>query len=80
MLSSIEAQNVALAAETEATADVSAGQAQLKDAVRELSPIVMNTFAQDAGKIASWKSASHVERAPKKKKAAQPPPPPPPAK
>jgi hypothetical protein len=80
MTDAIQAQNVALAAETQATAEVNAGQAQLKDAVRELSPIVMNTFAKDAGKLAAWKSASHVERAPKKKKTPTPPPPPPPVK
>jgi hypothetical protein len=80
MLSAIAAQNDALAAETEATAEVNAGQAQLKDAVRELSPIVMNTFAKDAGKLAAWKSACHVERAPKRKKTPTPPPTPPPVK
>jgi hypothetical protein len=29
-----------------------------------------NTFAGDAGMLAAWKSASHVERAPKKKEQA----------
>lgn len=75
MMRAIEAQNEALRDETAATAAVNAAQAQLKDAVRELSPIVMNTFHDDPGKLAAWKSASRVERAPKRTKPAPPPPP-----
>jgi hypothetical protein len=77
MMSAIEAQNEALGEETAATAAVTAAQAQLKDAVRELSPIVSNVFHDDPARLAAWQSASRVERAPKKKKAAPPPPPPP---
>jgi hypothetical protein len=40
-----------------------------------LSPIIRNIFSNDAATLAAWKSASHVERAPKKAKKAAPPPP-----
>lgn len=35
--------------------------------VRILDGIVKNRYANDAGKLAAWISASHVEKAPKKK-------------
>jgi hypothetical protein len=80
MMNAIEQQNNARSEQTAATAAVTKAQTQLKDAVRELSPIVRNTFHDDAATLAAWDSASHVEKAPKKKKTAAPPPPPPPVK
>jgi hypothetical protein len=44
--------------------------------VRELDPIMRNIFAQDAAKVAAWRSASRVERAPRRAKRGQPPAPP----
>jgi hypothetical protein len=44
-------------------------------AVRELDPVVRNSFASDPATLAAWFSASHVERSPKR----QPQPPAPPA-
>lgn len=75
MMNASEAQNRALTEQTDATAAINDAQQQLMDAVRELSPIVRNTFQADAGAVAAWKSASRVERPPKKKKQAPPPPP-----
>ncbi len=41
--------------------------------VRELDPIMRNTFAEDTANLAAWLSASHVERAPKRAKPPVPP-------
>ncbi|MDX6692747.1 MAG: hypothetical protein QOF02_350 [Blastocatellia bacterium] len=62
----IAAQAEALGEQTAATAGVAAAQQQLVDAVHEFGPIVLNTFSNDPSALAAWKSASHVERAPKK--------------
>jgi hypothetical protein len=71
--SAIEKQNDARAALTASTTALKTAQQQLIEAVREFSPIVSNTFAADAPTRAAWKSASHVERAPKKKAQSPPP-------
>lgn len=44
--------------------------------VRELDPLMRNTFANDAATLAAWLSASHVERAPQRAKPIATPPPP----
>jgi hypothetical protein len=75
VLSAIDAQAEALAAQTAATAAVATAQRELTDAVSELSPIISNIFSNDPATLAAWKSASHVERAPKRAKKATPPPP-----
>lgn len=50
------------------------------NAVRQLDPVMRNTFANDPATLAEWQSASHVERPPRRmtKKPATPPPPAPP--
>lgn len=73
-----EAQNQARREESAATAAISLAEQQLMDAVRELSPIVRNIFRNDPAKLASWESASRVERAPRRKKTTTTPPPSPP--
>ena len=40
---------------------------------KPLKRIVINIFEDDPGKLANWRSATHVERAPKKKKNDTPP-------
>jgi hypothetical protein len=62
----IKAQDEALNEQTAATAGVAAGQKQLLDALHEFDPIVRNVLGNDPQALAAWKSASHVERAPKK--------------
>lgn len=74
MVSAIDAQDEARGAQINATAAVKATQRQLNDDVRELSPIVRNTFRDDPATLAEWESASHVESAPKKAKKTPPPP------
>jgi hypothetical protein len=37
-------------------------------AVRQVDPIVRNTFQDDPERLAGWLSARHVERSPRKKK------------
>jgi hypothetical protein len=64
--SAIDAQAEALGEQTAATAGVAAGQKQLTDALHEFDPLVRNTLGNDPQALAAWKSASHVERAPKK--------------
>jgi hypothetical protein len=49
------------------------------NAVRQLDPIMRNTFASDPGTLAAWTSASHVERPPRRSTQQSPPPPAPPA-
>lgn len=73
--SRIHAQNAALVAQTASTSAVDAAQKRLTDALLEFNPIVLNTFRADAPVLAAWKSASHVERAPKKAKKQPPTPP-----
>lgn len=43
--------------------------AQAAKEVQELDAIVKNKFTRDAAKLAAWRSASHVERAPQREKA-----------
>jgi HPt (histidine-containing phosphotransfer) domain-containing protein len=73
-----EAQDQARREESAATAALSLAEQQLLDTVRELSPVVRNIFRNDPARLASWESASHVERAPRRKKTTPTPPPPPP--
>jgi hypothetical protein len=63
-----DAQDEARREESAATAAIAEAEQQLKASVRELSPIVRSIFRTDAAKLASWESASHIERAPRKKK------------
>jgi len=49
------------------------------NAVRQLDPIMRNTFASDPATLAAWVSASHVERPPRRNKQSSPTPPAPPA-
>ena len=56
----------------EANADEAAILDQALAIKKPLKRIVLNIFEDDAGKTANWKSACHVERAPKKKKADPP--------
>jgi hypothetical protein len=61
----------------EATAAINEFIEQGMNAVRELDPIVRNTFSNDPTKLAAWQSASHVERPPRHaQQTAQPPTPP----
>lgn len=73
MESAVDRQNTARNALAAATAAVTAAQQQLIDAVREFSPIVRTTLRADPAALAAWKSASHVERAPKRAKQTTPP-------
>ena len=47
----------------------------MSQTVRTLDGIVRNVYAANAGKLAAWIAAQHVEKPPKKK--APPPPEPP---
>ncbi|CAN5437935.1 hypothetical protein BH10ACI3_BH10ACI3_15470 [soil metagenome] len=51
----------------EANADEAAILAAALDIKRPLKRIVLNIFEDNPGKLANWRSACHVERAPKKK-------------
>jgi hypothetical protein len=50
------------------------------NAVRQLDPLIRNTFASDPATLAAWFSASHIERTPRRSVSAPPdtltPPPP----
>lgn len=72
-LSTIAAQDAARNAYAKSTAAVKAAERQLIDAVGELSPIIYNTLRDDPAALATWRSASHVERAPKRAKQPTPP-------
>jgi hypothetical protein len=64
------------------TAGVAEAVEQGVEAVRELSAIVRNIYANNEAELAAWESASHVERAPRRAdddEEEEPPPPPPPA-
>lgn len=50
----------------EATAEIDEAIRSGMIAVRILNGIVKNVFRNDAGKLAAWLSASHIERAPKR--------------
>ena len=52
----------------EANADEAAILADALAIKKPLKRIVLNIFEDNPGKIANWRSACHVERAPKKKK------------
>lgn len=69
-------QSAALGAQTAATAAISDHLKQLREAVRELDIIIRNKYRADPAALASWKSASHLERAPKRTRKPTPTPPP----
>ena len=54
-----------------ATASLKATLSRVMEIRRELDPIVRNKFRDDPATLAAWKSASHLERAPKKSVPAQ---------
>jgi hypothetical protein len=75
-----EEQARASAARVAATAGLAEAAQQGVEAVRELDPIVCNTYASNEVELAAWESASRVERAPRRaeeEEAPSPPPPPP---
>lgn len=57
----------ATAEHVEATASVADKISQGMIQTRSVSPIVENIYSTDPGKLAAWRSASHVEKPPKKK-------------
>jgi hypothetical protein len=57
----------ATAEHVSATAETASKLRQMNVSVRILDGIVKNKYANNPGKLASWLSASHVEKAPKKK-------------
>jgi hypothetical protein len=59
-----------------ATAAIDDAMERGLNTVRELDPIMRNTFMNDPAKLAAWLSASHVERAPKRAKPPTQPSPP----
>lgn len=69
-------QSAALAAQTAATAALAAALRRERDAVRELDAIIRNVFRDDPATLAAWKSASHIERAPRRTKTQTTAPPP----
>jgi hypothetical protein len=72
-----DAQQKAENARVAATADLAAAIQQGLEDVRELDAIVRNTFAGNEAELAAWKSASHVERAPRRAGEEEEPPAPP---
>lgn len=56
----------------EATAAIDETLAEVLDAIRQLDPIIRNTFHGNAAKLAAWASARHVERAARKPSTATP--------
>ena len=69
----IAEKNTALADSVGATANIGATVEETLNAMRRLRGIVPNIFAGSAGKLAEWKSACHVARAPKSRSARRPP-------
>ncbi|HEX8494175.1 MAG TPA: hypothetical protein VF658_15110 [Pyrinomonadaceae bacterium] len=61
-------QSAALAAQTAATAAIAAALKREREAVSELDVIMRNRYRDDPATLAAWKSASHIERAPKRAK------------
>ncbi|HEX8000832.1 MAG TPA: hypothetical protein VF528_20795 [Pyrinomonadaceae bacterium] len=61
----------ALAEKAAATANIAAALKRERDIMRELNAVVRNTFRNDPGLLAAWKSASHIEKAPKRKKETE---------
>lgn len=68
-----ERQSAALARQTEATAAVTLALKTLRDIVRELDVVIRNKYSTEPDILASWRSASHIESAPKKAKKPAPP-------
>jgi hypothetical protein len=60
-----------------ATAAIDAEIERGMNAVRELDPVMRNTFAANAATLAAWMSASRVERSPRRNPHAATPPTPP---
>jgi hypothetical protein len=67
-------QAAALRDQTTATSAVALALKQEREAVRELDAIVRNHFRTDPSTLASWDSATHIERAPTKTTTTPPPP------
>lgn len=67
---SVNAQGSATDAHIEATADIGAEVRKGMIAVRTMDAPVRNKYRGNAGKIAAWESASHVERESKSKDSA----------
>jgi hypothetical protein len=61
-----DAQEKAESARIEATANLAGAIQQGLADVRELDAIVRNTYAGNEAELATWESASHVERAPRR--------------
>lgn len=68
---SLNAPGAAIDTHVEATADIGEAIRRGMTSVKILDGIVRNRYRNDAGKLAAWTSASHIERIPKKQ---QPPP------
>ena len=47
------------------------------EVVRKMDGPIRNKYADNAGVLAEWRAASHIERAPRRSKSNAPPPPPP---
>lgn len=60
------------AARVSARVAVAGAARSARGAVRELDGIVRNVYADDAAEPAEWKSASHVERAPRRAESPEP--------
>ena len=67
-------QSAALAALTAATAAVAQALKRLRQILRELDVIISNYYRNDPPTLAAWKSASHVEKAPRRTQEGDPPP------
>ena len=70
----VASQAQAWAARVAATAGLGEAAQQGLEAVRELSPIVRNMYKDNEAELASWESASHVERAPRRPETQTTPP------
>lgn len=64
----------AIDSHVEATADIDEAVRRGMIAVRILNGVVKNIFRNDAGRLAAWTSASHIEKDPKKKPENSPTP------
>lgn len=64
--------NLHTANRVSATAGIKSKLARAVQLRKELNPIVLNKYRSDPATLAAWKSASHVERAPKRQKTDTP--------
>ena len=72
-------QTQAWAGRVTSTASLAEAAQQGFEAVRELTPIVLNIYEGNDAERVAWESASHVERAPRHAEEEEPPPAPAPA-